>query len=181
MGRTAAETGGEMEERMLKQVQQDGGAGTGAVTFREATRADLPAIIRLLWDDDTARAREDPSEPLDARYLTAFEAIDADPNQHLIAAERDGEVIGTMQLSFLPGLSFRGSWRGQIEAVRIASHLRGQRLGEAMMLWAIEQCRARDCKLVQLTSSDTRLAAHRFYARLGFRQSHVGMKLHLRD
>lgn len=149
--------------------------------IREAVPEDLPGIVALLWDDETARHREDPSEPLDPRYLAAFAAIDADPNQHLIAAERDGRVIGTMQLSFLPGLSFRGSWRAQIEAVRIATDLRGRKLGEQMIVWAVEQARARDCKLVQLTSTATRTAAHRFYARLGFVQSHVGMKLHLRD
>lgn len=151
------------------------------LTFREAIAADLPGLVALLWDDETARHREDPSEPLDPRYLAAFDAIDSDPNQHLIAAERDGCLVGTMQLSFLPGLSFRGAWRAQIEAVRIASDLRGQRFGEQMILWAVEQARARDCKMIQLTSTATRLAAHRFYARLGFVQSHVGMKLHLRD
>jgi GNAT superfamily N-acetyltransferase len=147
--------------------------------LRDATAADLPAILAMLAQDTIPPAREaDPSDP---RYLAAFETIDADPNQRLIAAELDGRVVGTMQLSFLPGLSFIGSWRGLIEAVRIAADLRGQRLGEQMILWAVEQCRARDCKLVQLTSSATRTAAHRFYARLGFVQSHVGMKLHLRD
>lgn len=151
------------------------------LTMREATRDDLPAILHLIWDDETARHREDPSEPLDPRYIAAFEAIDSDPNQHLIAAELDGRLVGTLQLSFIPGLSFRGSWRGLIEAVRIAADLRGQRLGEQMILWAVEQCRARDCKMVQLTSTATRTAAHRFYARLGFVQSHVGMKLHLKD
>lgn len=147
--------------------------------LRDATVADLPAILAMLAEDTIPADREaDPSDP---RYLTAFEAIDADPNQHLVAAELDGRVVGTMQLSFLPGLSFRGSWRGLIEAVRIVADLRGQRLGERMIQWAVEQCRARDCKLVQLTSSATRTDAHRFYARLGFVQSHVGMKLHLRD
>lgn len=147
--------------------------------LRDAAAADLPAILAMLAEDTVPPAREaDPSDP---RYTVAFEAIDADPNQRLIAAELEGRVVGTMQLSFLPGLSFVGSWRGLIEAVRIASDLRGQRLGEQMILWAVEQCRARDCKLVQLTSSATRVDAHRFYARLGFVQSHVGMKLHLRD
>jgi len=152
-----------------------------SLTMRPATRDDLPAIVGLLFDDESGRTREDPSVPLDPRYVAAFEAIERDSNQILVAAELDGAVVGTMQLSFLPGLSFRGSWRGLIEAVRIASHLRNQRLGEAMILWAIEQCRARDCKMVQLTSKADRTAAHRFYARLGFVQSHVGMKLHLRD
>ncbi|MBN8846204.1 MAG: GNAT family N-acetyltransferase [Sphingomonadales bacterium] len=147
--------------------------------LRDATEADLPAILAMLAEDTIPPGREaDLSDP---RYLAAFEAIDADPNQRLIAAELDGRVVGTMQLSFLPGLSFIGSWRGLIEAVRIVGDLRGQKLGERMILWAVEQCRARDCKLVQLTSSAKRTDAHRFYARLGFVQSHVGMKLHLRD
>ncbi|WP_428681930.1 GNAT family N-acetyltransferase [Sphingopyxis sp.] len=147
--------------------------------LRDASVADLPAILAMLAEDTIPANREaDPSDP---RYLAAFEAIDSDPNQRLIAAECDGRVVGTMQLSFLPGLSFRGSWRGLIEAVRIVADLRGQKLGERMILWAVEQCRGRDCKLVQLSSSATRTDAHRFYARLGFVQSHVGMKLHLRD
>jgi len=145
----------------------------------DATVADLPAILAMLAEDTIPANREaDPSDP---RYLAAFKAIDADPNQRLIAAELNGRVVGTMQFSFLPGLSFKGSWRGLIEAVRIVADLRGRKLGEQMILWAIEQCRARDCKLVQLTSSAKRTDAHRFYARLGFVQSHVGMKLHLRD
>lgn len=149
------------------------------LTLRDATLADLPAILAMLAEDVIPPGREgDPSDP---RYRAAFDAIGADPNQRLIAAEFDGRVVGTMQLSFVPGLSFIGSWRGVIEAVRIAADLRGQKLGEQMILWAVDQCRARDCKLVQLTSSATRTAAHRFYARLGFVQSHVGMKLHLRD
>jgi GNAT superfamily N-acetyltransferase len=147
--------------------------------LRDATVADLPAILAMLAEDTIPANREaDPSDP---RYLAAFKAIDADSNQRLIAAELNGRVVGTMQLSFLPGLSFVGSWRGLIEAVRSAADLRGQKLGEKMILWAVEQCRARDCKLVQLTSSAKRTDAHRFYARLGFVQSHVGMKLHLRD
>ncbi len=147
-----------------------------ALLLRDATVHDLPAILAMLAEETIPPGRE--ADPGDPRYLAA---IDADPNQRLITADLDGRIVGTMQLSFLPGLSFRGSWRGLIEAVRIVSDLRGQRLGEQMILWAVEQCRARDCTLVQLTSSATRTAAHRFYARLGFEQSHVGMKLHLRD
>ncbi len=149
--------------------------------LRETVVDDLPAIVALIADDETARHREDLREPLDPRYRAAFDAIDADPNQQLIVAERDGRLIGTMQLSYLPGLSFRGAWRQQIEAVRIAADLRGQRLGEEMIRWAVDQARARDCKLIQLTSTAMRHAAHRFYERLGFARSHVGMKLHLRE
>ena len=167
---------------MRNQVQHDEeGRAVDQLRMRPATLADLPAIIALLWDDETARHREDPSVPLDPRYVAAFEAIDPNPDQILVAAELDGALVGTMQLSFIPGLSFRGSWRMQIEAVRIAATHRNKGLGEQMIGWATDQARSRDCKLVQLTSTATRTAAHRFYERLGFTKSHVGMKLHLRD
>ncbi len=149
--------------------------------MRRASAADLPDIVQLLYDDESGRTRENPGLPLDPAYIAAFEAIDRDPCQLLVVAEYAGAVAGTMQLSFLPGLSFRGSWRCVIEAVRVASDLRGHGLGTQMIAWAIDQARARDCKMIQLTSTATRTAAHRFYARLGFVQSHVGMKLHLRD
>src|SRR3546814_6464230 len=106
----------------------------GEFVLRDATRADLPAILAMLAEETIPPDRE--ADPGDSRYLVAFEAIEADPNQRLIAAELDGRVVGTMQLGFLPGLSFIGSWRGLIEAVRIVSDLRGQRLGERMILWA---------------------------------------------
>ncbi len=147
--------------------------------FRDATLADLPAIVAMLDDDDLSRGREDASLPLDPRYEMAFADLDSDPNQRLIVAERDGEVIGTMQLSFLPGIAFRGAWRGQIEAVRIASAVRGQGLGGQMIEWAVEQCRARGCRMVQLTSMRDRLEAHRFYEKLGWTRSHFGFKLKL--
>lgn len=151
------------------------------LTMRPATLADLPTVVALLADDINSVGREDTSEPLDPGYVSAFAAIDANPDQELIVAERDGVIVGTMQLSFLPGLSFRGAWRGQIEAVRIASDLRGSGLGTVMIDWAVARCRARDCRMVQLTSKSTRDGAHRFYERLGFVKSHVGMKLHLHD
>ncbi len=147
--------------------------------FRDATLADLPAIVAMLADDDLSRGREDASLPLDPRYEMAFADIDSDPNQRLIVAERDGEVIGTMQLSYLPGIAFRGAWRGQIEAVRIASSVRGQGLGGEMIEWAVEACRARGCRMVQLTSMRDRLDAHRFYEKLGWTKSHFGFKLKL--
>jgi len=125
--------------------------------------------------------REDASLPLDPGYGAAFDAIHADPNQLLIVAERDGRIVGTLQLSFLPGLSFRGAWCGQIEAVRIASDLRGQGLGAELIAWAVAECRARGCKVAQLTSKGDRVAAHRFYERLGWTKSHAGFKLYLAD
>lgn len=147
--------------------------------FRDANLADLPEIVAMLADDDLSRGRENASLPLDPRYEMAFADINADPNQRLIVAERDGAVIGTMQLSFLPGIAFRGAWRGQIEAVRIATSVRGQGLGGQMIEWAVAACRARGCRLVQLTSMRDRLDAHRFYEKLGWTKSHFGFKLKL--
>lgn len=148
-------------------------------TFRDATEADLPAIVAMLADDHLGAQREDTSVPLHPGYLAAFRAIDASPDQRLIVAERDGEVVGTMQLSFLPGLSRKGAWRGQVEAVRIAAPHRSKGLGAEMMRWAVETCRARGCGSVQLTTDKSRKAAHRFYDRLGFKASHEGYKLSL--
>jgi GNAT superfamily N-acetyltransferase len=147
--------------------------------FREATAEDLPAILAMLMDDELGKLREDPSTPLNPAYLAAFEAIARDPNQLLAVADRDGAVLGCFQLAVLPGLSYQGMWRGQIEGVRIASSERGSGLGRTMMLWAIEQCRTRGCGLVQLTTDKRRKDAHRFYERLGFVASHEGMKLRL--
>ncbi len=149
------------------------------LALREATQADLPTVIELLIDDKLGRLREDSSLPLDPGYLAAFDAIARDPNQYLFVAEQDGRVVGTFQLSFLPGLSYKGAWRGQIEAVRIAADLRGGGLGAQMVEWAIARCRARGCRIVQLSSNATRTRAHGFYARLGFVGSHLGMKLTL--
>ncbi|MBT2188172.1 GNAT family N-acetyltransferase [Sphingobium nicotianae] len=150
-----------------------------SLIIRDATVADLPAIVAMLADDALGSVREDASIPLDEGYLRAFEAIDSDPNQQLVIAALDGAIIGTLQLSFLPGLSYRGAWRGQIEAVRIARGLRGQGLGARFIGWAVERCRARGCHLVQLTSNSVRIDAHRFYERLGFARSHAGFKLTL--
>lgn len=147
--------------------------------FREARREDLEAIIALLADDPLGAGRQDASLPLDARYLEAFGAIDADPNQLLAVGDSDGAVVATLQLTFLPGLARFGALRGQIEAVRVHKSRRSEGLGEDLFRWAIETCRARGCTLVQLTSDKTRPDAHRFYARLGFTASHEGYKLAL--
>lgn len=151
----------------------------GALTIRPATPEDLHAILAMLAEDTIPANRE--TDPADPRYRAAFDAIAADPNQLLVAAELDGYVIGTLQLTFIPGLSFRGAWRGQIEAVRIASAQRGRRFGEQLIAWAVERCRERDCFLVQLTSSSSRTDAHRFYERLGWAKSHTGFKLKLKE
>ena len=149
------------------------------LVFRDATLADLPAIVALLAEDTLGEKRENPSRPLDPAYERAFATIAANPDQRQIVAERDGAVVGTMQLTFIPGIAFRGAWRGQIEAVRVAGNLRGGGIGAAMIVWAVEQCRARGCRMVQLTSDKSRLDAHRFYERLGWTRSHEGFKLKL--
>ena len=149
--------------------------------IRDATPSDLPTIIGLLDDDEQSRGRELPGLPLDPRYRAAFAAIAADPNQELIVAELDGTLVGTMQLTIIPGIAFRGAWRGQIEAVRIASGLRGGGYGSRMIEWAVEHCRARGCRMVQLMSMNTRTDAHRFYERMGWKKSHFGFKLQLAE
>ncbi|MGO7170725.1 GNAT family N-acetyltransferase [Rhizobium leguminosarum] len=145
--------------------------------FRLARLSDLAAIVRLLGDDDLGGAREIVSDPVDARYLSAFAAIEADANQLLaVATDAADQVVGSLQLSFLPGLSRTGMWRGQIESVRVARDLRGSGLGAQFIEWAIAQCAERGCGLVQLTSDKARGDAIRFYGRLGFVASHEGLK-----
>ncbi len=146
---------------------------------RRATAADVPAIVALLADDELGKTREDTSVPLNEAYVGAFGAIDRDPTQLLAVVERDSVVIGCLQLTFVPGLSRRGMWRGQIESVRIASSARGGGLGRAMFEWAIAECRRRGCGLVQLTTDKRRPDALRFYESLGFVATHEGMKLSL--
>jgi len=150
-----------------------------SVTFRRAASDDLAAIVALLADDPIGSGRESPGERLDPGYTDAFAAIGRDPNQLLAVAEIGGTVIGCLQLSFVPGLTRRGMWRGQIEGVRIAGAERGTGLGRTMLRWAIEECRRRGCGLVQLTSDKRRAEAHLFYEALGFRATHEGYKLEL--
>jgi GNAT superfamily N-acetyltransferase len=150
-----------------------------SVAFRRAASGDLEAIVGLLADDPIGSARESVGARLDPCYQAAFAAIVFDPNQLLAVADRDGRVIGVLQLSFIPGLARRGMWRGQIEGVRIAGAERGSGIGRAMLVWAIEECKKRGCGLVQLTSDKRRPNAHRFYEALGFRATHEGYKLAL--
>jgi GNAT superfamily N-acetyltransferase len=149
------------------------------VAFRRATSDDLRTIVALLADDPIGRRRESPGTQLDTCYREAFAAIDRDPNQLLAVAERSGRVIGVLQLSFIPGLTRRGMWRGQIEGVRIASAERGSGIGRVMLEWAMGECRKRGCGLVQLTSDKHRSGAHSFYEALGFEATHQGYKLSL--
>jgi GNAT superfamily N-acetyltransferase len=149
--------------------------------MRVATRADVPAILALLADDEISRSRGYPvpsvSEAADAALWRAFEAIDADPRNELIVADLDGTVVGTCQLTFTPSLSRGGSERMTIEAVRVSREQRGGGIGRAMMQWALDRARDRGCGVAQLTTDKRRAEAHRFYESLGFAPSHVGMKL----
>lgn len=149
------------------------------IRFRKAQEADLSAIVEILADDPLGREREQPDLPLAKPYLEAFAAITADPNQFLAVAVDGETVIGTLQITFIPGLARLGATRGQIEAVRVAASHRSSGLGQLMFAWAIDECRRHGCQLVQLTTDKTRPDAHRFYERLGFVASHEGYKLKL--
>ncbi|MEU3095450.1 GNAT family N-acetyltransferase [Streptomyces sp. NPDC006967] len=145
--------------------------------IRAAAADDLPAVVGMLADDPLGATRESPDDV--GPYLTALERIKADPNQHLVVAVREGRVVGTLQLTIVPGLSRRGSTRSIIEGVRIHADERGSGLGTRLIEWAIDTSRREGCRLVQLTSDNTRTDAHRFYERLGFTASHLGFKLPL--
>ncbi|MEW2314134.1 GNAT family N-acetyltransferase [Streptomyces bauhiniae] len=147
------------------------------LAIRPATPDDIPAIVAMLADDPLGAQRESPDDL--TPYLAAFERLDTDPNQHLVVAVRDGRVIGTLQLTIIPGLSRKGATRSLIEAVRIHADERGSGLGSELIQWAVDTSRHLGCHLVQLTSDKTRTDAHRFYERLGFTASHEGFKLSL--
>jgi ribosomal protein S18 acetylase RimI-like enzyme len=147
--------------------------------IRRATQADLEAIVRLLADDPLGAAREQYAVPLPVAYRTAFAAMQAQPGNELLVAVLDGEVAGCLQLTVIPGISRLGGSRAQIEGVRVATAHRGAGIGEALVHDAIERARDAGCALVQLTTDSTRVDARRFYERLGFEATHVGMKLRL--
>ena len=151
-----------------------------ALIYRKARETDLRGIVGMLADDEIGKGREAGIGDL-SPYRDAFAEIDADPNQFLCVVESEGQVVGTLQLTFIPGLSRGGEKRGQIEAVRVAGDRRGEGIGRAMFDWAIEHCRARGCSMIQLTTDKTRADAHRFYENLGFEASHIGYKLRLGD
>jgi GNAT superfamily N-acetyltransferase len=147
--------------------------------FRRAIEKDVPAIVAMLADDVLGASREAAGPESTPKYLNAFRAIDADVNQYLLVVESNGQIAGTLQLTFIAGLSRGGLKRGLIEAVRIARDRRGEKIGEAMIAWAIEKCRHESCGIVQLTTDKSRTDAHRFYDRLGFEPSHIGYKMML--
>ncbi|MEV2245398.1 GNAT family N-acetyltransferase [Streptomyces sp. NPDC049970] len=145
--------------------------------IRPAVLTDLPAVVAMLADDPLGAQRESPDDL--SPYHAAFRRLADDPNQHLVVAVREGRVVGTLQLTIVPGLSRRGATRSVIEGVRVHADARGSGLGTQLIQWAVDESRRQDCQLVQLTSDATRPDAHRFYERLGFAASHVGFKLAL--
>ncbi|MFJ5077165.1 GNAT family N-acetyltransferase [Streptomyces sp. NPDC088553] len=145
--------------------------------IRPATPEDLEAIVAMLADDPLGAQRESPDDL--APYLVAFERLADDPQQHLVVAVREAKVVGTLQLTIIPGLSRRGATRSIIEGVRIHAEERGSGLGTLLIEWAVEESGRQGCRLVQLTSDVTRTDAHRFYERLGFEASHLGFKKNL--
>jgi len=147
------------------------------IAVRPARRDDVAAIIAMLADDHLGRARERLDEPLPKLYYDAFERVRSDPNIHLIVAEEGGNVVGCLQLCILPGLSSQGAPRGLIEDVRVASDRRSRGIGERLVQWALEEARGKGCKLVELLTHHTRVDAQRFYERIGFSRSHVGMTM----
>ena len=149
------------------------------VQFRAATLQDLDPIVAMLADDPLGKERETYANPLPSSYLEAFEAIANDPNQLLTVAVLDDEVVGVLQLTFIPYLTYRGSWRALVEGVRVHAQHRSLGLGTLMLEWAIERAREKGCRLVQLTTDKARPKAATFYEDLGFVASHTGMKLHL--
>jgi len=146
------------------------------IHVRKMQNADLPRVLQLLADDELGQLRETLQRGPHDDYWRAFTAIDADPNQYLAVFEKNDNIIGCLQISFIPGLSRRGALRGQIESVRVAANVRGNGYGTLMLTWAIEKCREQGCSLVQLTSDKTRKGAQRFYQELGFVPSHEGFK-----
>jgi GNAT superfamily N-acetyltransferase len=147
--------------------------------FRRATETDVPAIVRMLADDTLGASREALGAESLPQYLNAFRVIDADPNQFLLVVDDGTEIVGALQLTFIAGLARGGLKRGLVEAVRVASDRRGEKIGEAMFAWVLDKCRHEGCGIVQLTTDKSRTDAHRFYDRLGFKPSHIGYKIEL--
>lgn len=150
------------------------------VLFRPARREDLPEIVRMLADDELGSQREIYEEPLSDSYYAAFEQIHGDANHELIVAESNERIIGTLHLMFLPSISYQGGLRAQVESVRVDREWQNKGIGSRMMKWAIECAKERGAHIVQLTTHKSREDAHRFYERLGFKGTHLGMKLSLK-
>lgn len=147
--------------------------------FSIATRAHVPQLVAMLADDVLGAKRERCEDPLPEAYYKAFDAIDKDPNHELIIAVMNDQLVGFLQLTFLPYLTYVGRWRALIEGVRVSGTYRGKGIGGALLEEAICRAEAKNCHVVQLTTDKARPEALAFYESLGFRASHEGMKLHL--
>ena len=145
--------------------------------YRKATESDVQELVNMLADDELGATREDQSNPLNQRYKEAYQSISMDPNNELTVVESNGDIVGMLQLTFIPYLTHTGSWRCLIEGVRIASSHRGKGLGSKFIEWAINRAKERKCSIVQLTSDKQRPDALRFYESHGFKATHEGFKL----
>lgn len=143
------------------------------IRWREALRADVPAIVALLREDALGASREDDDMQ---SYFAAFDAMSYEYGNSLIVGEADGRIVATYQLTFISGLSRRASRRAQVESVRVAAKLRSEGVGSALMRDAEMRAVHAGCTLIQLTSDKTRDAAQRFYERAGYTPSHTGFK-----
>ena len=153
-------------------------AATSSIIIRRARRDDVAVIVAMLADDALGRGRELIEDPLPPSYFQAFEKLERDPNIALVVAQDEGgQVVGCLQLCILPGLSSQGASRALIEDVRVASHCRSRGIGEQLVQWAVAEAQGKGCRLVELLTHNTRVDAQRFYARLGFQPSHVGMTI----
>lgn len=151
------------------------------LNFRAAQAEDLKTLVDMLADDPLGVKRENPSDPRDSRYLQAFDAIDSDPNNELIVACNDSNIVGQLQLTFIPYLTYIGSWRCLVEGARIHKDFRSEGLGTQLFEWAISRAKERNCRLIQLTSDKQQPEAISFYEKLGFKASHEGLKLNLQE
>ncbi len=151
------------------------------VNIRKARKVDVSEIVAMIANDKLGQLREDYRDPLSKKYYDAFENITADPNQELLVMETEsGQIIGTLQLSFIQYLTYQGGIRAQIEAVRVHEAFRGKGIGQQLFDWAIQRAKEKNAHVVQLTTDKKRPEALKFYEKLGFTASHEGMKLHLK-
>ena len=147
------------------------------ISFRDACKEDVYQLVKMLADDTLGSQRENLARPLEQSYLDAFDTIERDPNHHIVVLEIAMEIAGMMQVSYLPNLTYRGGWRAQIEGVRVAQQWRGKGMGRLLIDKAIVLAREKGCRMIQLTTDKNRPEAIAFYQRLGFEDSHIGMKL----
>jgi len=149
------------------------------INFKEAKESDVEKIVEMLADDFLGSEREDYKVPLPASYINAFRAIESDPNNELIVAWMESEIVGVQQITFTPYITRQGGWRATIEGVRVSASFQGKGIGTELIRWAINRAKDRGCHLVQLTTDKRRTDSLGFYEKLGFKASHEGLKMTL--